>query len=381
MPRARSWPRCTWRSAAGLRSWAFRSRPATAVAVAAGRSSRAPWTSCATAARGRSSCTASRRTKRCATSPCATACGSPLRAARARAISRCPRQRRNRSTASGCRTSRGPRWRSCGATRRSRGCCGGSTRCKQSRALSLCRHLRSLEWRRAFLEDRAQLLAEFGGVGVAVHRDRVLHRGVEKLAFGVSRDRDGAVHLARKLATIDEDSCHGRLLLVEVAVRLIGNAAPVGLQQRAAVGDLVHGEQRIERYVRLHADAPAADLHGRVRGGSYVGTQAAKLLEERLVLEHHQLAERLVADTGAGADAPHLHEGFLAGHVLDQHAAAQATDKQDDVDLRGVEHPVAHGLGDLFLDLRLRRVEVLERRVLHLAQRLTLLLGLLGGHF
>jgi hypothetical protein len=59
---------------------------ASARAAAAGRSSRVPWTSFATATSAGLRATASRKTRRCATSPRATACGSCRRDRKAREL-------------------------------------------------------------------------------------------------------------------------------------------------------------------------------------------------------------------------------------------------------------------------------------------------------
>ena len=59
------------------------------------------------------------------------------------------------------------------------------------------------------VKQRAQLGTQFGRVGVFMNRHGMLDGGVQEFLIGVSSQRDGAVHLARKLAAVDVFAGHG----------------------------------------------------------------------------------------------------------------------------------------------------------------------------
>ena len=59
------------------------------------------------------------------------------------------------------------------------------------------------------VEQRAQLGTQFRRVGVFMNGHGMLDGGIQEFLVGVCRQRDGAVHLARKLATVDVFAGHG----------------------------------------------------------------------------------------------------------------------------------------------------------------------------
>ena len=63
------------------------------------------------------------------------------------------------------------------------------------------------------MEEGAQLRAQFGRVGMFMDAHGVLDRRVEKFLLGIRRQRDGAIHLAGKLAAIDVFASHGAILM------------------------------------------------------------------------------------------------------------------------------------------------------------------------
>ena len=59
------------------------------------------------------------------------------------------------------------------------------------------------------VKKRTQLGTQFGRVGVFMNRHGMLDGGVQEFLVGVRGQRDGAVHLARKLAAVDVFAGHG----------------------------------------------------------------------------------------------------------------------------------------------------------------------------
>ena len=59
------------------------------------------------------------------------------------------------------------------------------------------------------VKQRAQLGTQFRRVGVFVNGHGMLDSSIQEFLVGVCRQRDGAVHLARKLAAVDVFAGHG----------------------------------------------------------------------------------------------------------------------------------------------------------------------------
>lgn len=73
-----------------------------------------------------------------------------------------------------------------------------------------------------------ELAAQLGRIGVVVHRNRMLDRGLDQLCLAVGHDRDAALALAGNLAAIDVFACHDQPSFKASVVRDLTSSSGIG---------------------------------------------------------------------------------------------------------------------------------------------------------